>query len=70
MLFHSYLKSGTVYVPTVAKLTSGAYVDVDPVAVESVANTLGLRHAFLETIARKNAVLSPRRKASGRLLSC
>ncbi len=59
MLFHSYLKSGTVYVPTVAKLTSGAYVDVDPVAVESVANTLGLRHAFLETIARKNAVLSP-----------
>lgn len=59
MLFHSYLKNGIVYVPTVAKLTTGAYVDIDPVAVESVANTVGLRWAFLEAIARKNAIISP-----------
>lgn len=59
MLFHSYLKNGIVYVPTVAKLTTGAYIDIDPVAVESVANTAGLHRALLEAIARKNAVISP-----------
>jgi hypothetical protein len=59
MLFHSYLKNGIVYVPTVAKLTTGAYVDVDPVAVESVANTVGLHRAFSEAIARENAIINP-----------
>jgi hypothetical protein len=59
MLFHSYLKDGVVYIPTVALLTSGAYVDVDPVAVESVADVDGLRRSLLETLSRKNAVISP-----------
>lgn len=59
MLLHSYLKNGIVYVPTVAKLTTGAYVDIDPVAVESVANATGLRRAFSEANARKNPVVSP-----------
>jgi hypothetical protein len=59
MLFHSYLKNGIVYVPTVAKLTTGAYLDIDPVAVESIANTVGLHRAFLDAIARKNAIISP-----------
>lgn len=59
MLLHSYLKSGIVYVPTVAKLTTGAYLDIDPVAVESVANVVGLRRALLEVNDRKNPVISP-----------
>ena len=59
MLLHSYLKSGIVYVPTVAKLTTGAYLDIDPVAVENVANAVGLRHALLEANDRKNPVISP-----------
>jgi hypothetical protein len=34
-------------------------VDVEPVAVTSVADTDGLRRAFLDTIARKNAIVPP-----------
>jgi hypothetical protein len=59
MLFHSYLRNGVVYVPTVVKLQTGAYVDVEPVAVTSVADTDGLRRAFLDAIARKNAIVPP-----------
>jgi hypothetical protein len=59
MLYHSYLKNSVVYIPTVAQLTTGAYVDVDPVAVESVANTDGLRRSLLDTLSQKNSVISP-----------
>ena len=59
MLFHSYLRNGVVYVPTVVKLQTGAYVDVEPVAVTSVADTDGLRRAFSDAIARKNAIVPP-----------
>jgi len=44
-------------VPTVVELESGAYVDVEPVAVVPVANTEALRIAFLETIKKGNAVV-------------
>ncbi len=57
MLFHSYLRNAIAYVPTVVKLQTGAYMDVDPVAVVPVANTDGLRRALLDAIARKNAVV-------------
>jgi hypothetical protein len=59
MLYHSYLKNGVVYIPTVARLTTGAYVDVDPVTVESVANTDGLRRSLSDTLSRNNAAISP-----------
>jgi hypothetical protein len=59
MLFSSYLRNGAVYVPTVVKLQTGAYVDVEPVAVTAAADTEGLRRAFLDAIARKNAVVPP-----------
>jgi hypothetical protein len=59
MLFNSYLRNSVVYVPTVVKLQTGAYVDVEPVAVTSVADTVGLRRAFLDAIARKNAIVPP-----------
>lgn len=56
MTFNTYLRNGIVYVPTVDHLLKGgAYMDVEPVAVEPVVNTEGLRRAFSETIARKNA---------------
>jgi hypothetical protein len=57
MLANCYLKSGTVYVPTVVKLQTGAYSDVEPVAVVPVANTEGLRRAFLDTISKGNIVV-------------
>ena len=59
MLFHAYLRNAIVYVPTVVKLQTGAYMDVDPVAVVPVANTDGLRHALLDAIARKNVIVPP-----------
>jgi hypothetical protein len=56
MTFHAYLRNGIVHVPTVARLQiGGAYWDIEPVAVEPVANTEGLRRAFSDAIARKNA---------------
>jgi hypothetical protein len=59
MLFHAYLKKAVAYVPTVVKLQTGAYMDVDPVAVVPVANTDGLRRALLDAIGRKNAIVPP-----------
>jgi hypothetical protein len=59
MLFHAYLRNAIVYVPTVVELQTGAYMDVDPVTVVPVANTDGLRHALLDAIARKNAIVPP-----------
>ena len=43
--------------PTVAKLETGAYTDIKPVAVVSVANEENLRRAFRDAIARKNAIV-------------
>ena len=51
-----YLRIGVVYVPTIGK-RGGAYTDIEPVAVVPVANTDGLRRAFLDTIARKNVAV-------------
>ncbi len=57
MLFHGYLKKGIVYVPTVVQLQTGAYVDVEPVAVVPSANTDALHRAFSDAIERKNAIV-------------
>jgi hypothetical protein len=56
MLYKSYLRKCVVYVPTVGK-RGGAYADIDPVAVVPIADTEGLRRAFLNAIARKNVPL-------------
>jgi hypothetical protein len=53
MLYKCYLRKRIVYVPTVGR-RGGAYTDIDPVAVVPVADTEGLRRAFLNAIARKN----------------
>lgn len=64
MYFHVYLKNGTVYVPTVAKMSDGFYRDVEPVAVVAALNTEALRQALFGAIARGNpsAPMLPRRK--------
>jgi len=61
MLFHIHLRRGVVYVPTVAKRETGAYTDIEPVAVVPVADTGGLHRALADTIARKNVII-PRPK--------
>jgi hypothetical protein len=57
MLYNCFLKSGIVYVPTVVKMKTGVYSDVEPVAVVPVANTEGLRRSFLDAIERRNVVV-------------
>ena len=58
MLFHSYLRDGIVYVPTVAMREGGpVYTDIEPVAVVPATNTEALRRALLEAIGRKNIVV-------------
>ena len=59
MLFHSFLRNGIVYVPTVVQLSTGAYMDVDPVVVAPATDFEGLRHGFLEAIGKKNAIVPP-----------
>ena len=56
MLYNCYLRKGVVYVPTIGK-RGGAYSDIEPVEVVPVADPEGLRRAFLNVIARKNAVI-------------
>jgi len=40
-------------------LSTGAYMDVDPVAVAPATNTESLRRALLEAIASGNAIVPP-----------
>src|ERR1700722_3070163 len=57
MLFHAYLRNGIVYVPTEVRLQiGGAYWDVEPVAVEPIANTQGLRRAFFRCDCSKKCL--------------
>jgi hypothetical protein len=57
MLSHLYLRNGTVYVPTVVRLETGAYQDIDPVAVVAITNSEGLKRALSDAIGTKNAVV-------------
>jgi len=57
MLYNCFLKNGIVYVPTVVKMQTGVYSDVEPVAVVPVADTEGLRRGFHDAIVRENAVV-------------
>jgi hypothetical protein len=59
MLLDCYLRRNVVYVPTVVQLKTGAYMNVEPVAVISIADTDGLRRAICEVLAKGNAVVPP-----------
>jgi hypothetical protein len=58
MLYTCYLRDGVVYVPTVGK-RGGVYTTIAPVAAVPVANTEGLRRAFLDAITRRNVAVPP-----------
>jgi hypothetical protein len=58
MLFSCCLRNGIIYVPTIARRESGPiYTDIEPVAAVPLSNSGDVRHALLETIARKNIVI-------------
>ena len=61
MLFTCYLRSGIVYVPTVARRKSEPiYTNIEPVSVVPLSSPEGVRRALLAAIARKNAVIPDR----------
>jgi hypothetical protein len=53
-MWHCYLRRGVVYLPTVALIDNGFYLDIEPVAVVSTSNTEALRRALHDVIARGN----------------
>jgi len=59
MLYNCYLKKGEVYVPAVAKVETGGYMNIEPVAVVPASNTEALRRAFFDIAAHGNPVVPP-----------
>jgi len=58
MLIHFYLRKGTVFLPTIAEITSGANLDCEPVAVVPVSKTADLYSALEERLINGNPVMS------------
>jgi len=53
MMWHLYVRKRTAYVPTVARIGLG-YLDIEPWAVASVADTRALKRAILDAMSRGN----------------
>jgi hypothetical protein len=70
MLFNSYLRNSVVYVPTVVKLQTGAYVDVEPVAVMSVADTVVCAARYWTQLPEKTLSFLRRPRTNGPRLFC
>lgn len=57
MLYHSYLKNGVVYVPTVSKTEAGFYMDGEPVSVVTAPDSDALRRALRDAMERGNSIV-------------
>jgi hypothetical protein len=57
MTCNFYLRNGIVYIPTLGKVETGGYRDIEPVAVVPVSHTVDLRRALRETMARGNPIV-------------
>jgi|SRR5579864_5223254 len=57
MLYWCYLRKGIAYVPIVARVTAGYYMQQEPVAVVPVSNTHALREALKHAIGRGNPIV-------------
>lgn len=69
MLYHSYLKNGMVYVPTVAKTEARFYMDRERVSLMAAPNTDALRRAVQDAVGRGNPIIpAPPRAAFPRLV--
>jgi hypothetical protein len=65
MLCKLYLRSGTVYLPTVARTEAGYYIDSEPVEAVSINDAEALRRAIKNSISKGNPVVpTPTRAAS------
>ena len=57
MLFVCYLRNGIVYLPSEAKIRTGGYQDIDPIAVVPFEKTDDIRSAIKGIIARGNPII-------------
>lgn len=66
MYCHLYLRNGIVYIPTMGKMDTGFYRDIEPVAVIRASDTEALRQALAAMIDRENPMVPmlPRREWS------
>jgi hypothetical protein len=60
---HLYLRSGTIYLPTMGKMDEGFYRAVEPVTLVSASDIDGIRRALQTTIARGNPVVPMLRRS-------
>ena len=59
MVYSIYLKNGTVYLPAMVYQGTARYMEVEPVAVVPVADTVALRRALQSTISKPNDFVAP-----------
>jgi hypothetical protein len=59
MVYSIYLKNGTVYLPAMVNQGTARYMEVEPVAVVPVADTVALRRALQATISKPNDFVAP-----------
>ena len=52
-----YLRNEIVYIPTMAKIPSGGYQEIDPVSVVPVSDADALKKALKENMAQGNPVI-------------
>ena len=57
MLHNCYLRKGVVYVPTVGKMETGGYREIDPVTVVPVFRDVELKSALQEAFSRDNMIV-------------
>src|SRR5262245_51128437 len=55
MLWHLYLRRGTVYVPMVARTQAGFYMEIEPVRSIPASNREALQSAIKDAISSGNA---------------
>jgi hypothetical protein len=61
MLITCYLRKGIVYVPTMARRTSGPiYSDIEPIAVIALGDSIAVRQALRESLKRGNPIIPDR----------
>jgi hypothetical protein len=59
MVYSIYLKNGTVYLPAMVNQGTARYMEVEPVTVVSVADTVALRGALQAKISKPNDFVAP-----------
>ena len=57
MLYNCYLRNGLVYLPTVGKMATGGYREIDPVTVVSVSGGAELKSALRKALLRDNPIV-------------